>query len=174
MDNNSNLPPDQAFAIAQALATEHQAQEKARNSNLAQLKKVGSMDFGARHFDAAIGTIAQGVPNNLALVESLLESEHAPELVMQIAEDEGLQKQLATMTPQQQRQFVARLEMRRAPHGMVSGNEPSWRQANEARRVSDDAWRTNYGEGMSDQAWSREYDRRQAERFKAKRERGWG
>lgn len=174
MDNNSNnLTPQQQFEAAQQIVSHYQEQGQALNRHIDKLKEAGREDFGAAHFDGAIKSIADAVPNNVALSEALAESPYAPQIVMELGENEAALSQLSKMTPAQQRAYISRMETRLAPHGIVRGDEPDWRRSG-SQRVSEENWRTRGGEGVDDKTWSRLFDQRQAKRFKEKRERGWG
>jgi hypothetical protein len=70
---------------------------------------------------------------------------------------------------------IARIESRMAPNGRVNAfADPAWKAPAARGRVSDADWGRGFGDTMSDAAFNKEFDRRQAERYERKRAKGWG
>jgi hypothetical protein len=128
---------------------------------------VGRANFGSRSFDDASQVVAEVLGQKSQGVMDILRGFDKPhDVIMHLAQNEGALKQLAKLSPQRQAIEISRIEGQLSPYGHVAtGAEPAWKQPEARRgRASDDNWRTTGGHGLSDAAWSREHDRRMAER----------
>jgi hypothetical protein len=72
---------------------------------------------------------------------------------------------LAKLSPARQAVEISRIEAQMAPHGHVNtGTDRLWKSPAVRGRISDEDWARTAGEGLSDAAWNREFDRRMKER----------
>jgi hypothetical protein len=84
-------------------------------------------------------------------------------IIADLANDPARLEKFSKLNAHQQAVEAARMESRYASHGHVqTGAEPAWRSTHKnSGRVSDSDWKSNFGAGLSDAAWNREFDRRQ-------------
>lgn len=167
---NQPVPPQSAEEQLQQVQGIVQAHQQQVTEDIHQIITVGQANYGSRNFDEACQVVADALGTKSGqMMEVLRQFDMPHDVIMTLASDKRRLDQFAKLSPQRQAIEVARIEAQRAPYGHVdTGGAPAWKRP-EARqgRVSDDLWRTTAGDSIKDDAtWSREFDRRMAERSK--------
>jgi hypothetical protein len=155
-----------------AIAAQAQIYQQQHAQDTSALIEVGRGNFGAREFDEASQALADAVgPRIREVVDVIRGFDKADAIIHHLANNPTRLEQFAKLNPERQKVEAARIEAQMSNFGHVhTGHQPAWKDP-EIRngRTTDDNWRRTGGANLSDKAWSREHDRRMAQRHKE----GW-
>jgi hypothetical protein len=127
-------------------------------------------DGRTRHGEAIMDAAVQDITAKLgdggvnAIVDLARNFNQPSDLLVHLSSNPDRLEKLAGMTPAQASVELARIESQMSPHGH-GGSTPAWRNpSNRSGRTSDKEWKANHGAHLTDEQWSREFDRRARER----------
>lgn len=140
------------------------------------ISERGQIIWGRQTWDDAVGAVSKQISQRLGcseaeaqmrLAHDIRHYDRPDELIMHLAGNSDRMDRILGMTPQQQQVEFARIESQMSPFGRPSeGKRPAWQTvSNDGSRVSDSDWSRSGGSALSDQNFSREWDRRMSERF---------
>jgi hypothetical protein len=165
------LSDEQVAALRQAQAAE--AQQQQAHLNAAQKAiQIGREEFGTDRFDTARAAFSDLSEQSVAV---LLNSDDAPRHIVELANDPEALKKFKELPLNRQQQFLDRRQKDLAPYGHVhTGPTPQWQMRDNSGRLSDSNWNSRAQDFLSDDQWSKEYDRRMAKRFEDRKWKGRG
>lgn len=128
--------------------------------------EIGRTHFGSATFDELSQVVADGLGDKTQGVMHLVSQFDRPvEIIAHLANNERQLQAIAKLSPARQAVELARIEAQIAPQRANVGADPLWKSPTvRSGRVSDQDWKANLGEGLSDSQWNWEFDRRQAEK----------
>jgi predicted ester cyclase len=147
-----------------AWAAEQGAQQQLEfQKNVADLIKHGHETHGTEAFDEARRAVDAALgPHSDEFAATVVEHNAPDQIIMHLAANENRLKKLATLPPAQRKVEISRIEAEYASHGHVSTSmTPAWKDSHSrGGRVSDADWKSNYGSNLTNDQWSKEWDRR--------------
>jgi hypothetical protein len=163
---------DEQLTAEQLLAhLQQQAQQGAQehSKNIEDLVEYGRTTQGSQNFDDASQVFVDtlGQERAQAVLADLVKFNAPDRVLMDLTNDTARLERFSKLTAHQQAVEIARMEAQYASHGHVeTGTTPAWKATHKnGGRVSDADWNHNYGAGLSDKQWEREFERRQAARM---------
>lgn len=174
MTYQNNTSPYQVSPEIQQLFQQQQQMLQQQHQELVKdidgVVDAGKSTYGVRAFDEAAQTVADALGQKSgALMVVLRDFDHPEAVIMHLAGNERRLKELAKLPAARIGVEVARIEAQLNSFGHVqTGSEPAWKRlAAQKGRISEEDWRLNGGDSMKNDAeWSRQFDKRMAERNK--------
>jgi hypothetical protein len=159
----------------QAAAAEKMA-EALHHQEMNEIVSLGRTEYGSEAFDDASQTVASKLGERALPVTAALRQFDFPHRIVQhLADNPNDLEAISKLPINRMLVELARIESRMAPNGRVNTfADPMWKSPTLKGRVSDADWNRGAGDAMSEAAFSKEFDRRMAERYERKRARGWG
>jgi hypothetical protein len=133
-----------------------------------RIVEIGRQTFGSKQFDEDSAVFAEALGDKTLPVMAALRQFDAPHaIVKHLADNPRRLAEIAKMPDARQIVELARIESQAAPHGHTeTSREPAWKASPpDSSRVSDEEWRANGGSRLTDDQWTREFNRRHKERF---------
>jgi hypothetical protein len=171
------MTPEEFNAQLQIAQAQEAEQLRLHNADVAEIERQASDKFGKAEWEAGAKRVVEamgGVEKNAQIALGALAKgfDHPAELIMKIAGDEKLLKEFAEMSPHRRAARMAQLEVQMSPHGHATlGSTPAWATESVRGQPSDSQWKRSFGDELSDDAWSKEFDRRANERHASGRRR---
>jgi hypothetical protein len=132
-----------------------------------EIEKQGHTLFGKRTYDEAQNFVAKKLGERAPeFVTYIAEADTPAAVVMEYAADERRLEALAKLPPNRMLKDVIATEVKSKSYSpAITQNQPMWRNPGMTEgHVSAEEWRHTGGEGLSDEAWNKNFDRLSAER----------
>lgn len=160
-DNQNPAAPQTAEETLQQLQQLYAAQQQAAYQDNRKVIDVGREEYGAEAFDSMSADVgaAIGTENIRPFMESIVQCDLPERIIEYLSTNPAEAKQLAHMSPSRRSAALGRIEARLLPHsnGPGTGADPAWKAKSAGRiNLNDDA--------VSDEQWSRAFDRRMKDR----------
>jgi len=130
------------------------------------LIKEGHKQFGQKSFDAAQNHVAAKLGQRTPeFVLTVAQRHDSARLIMDLANDDRALDDLAKLPAHRMYDSLVVCEVQsKAYSPLLTQNEPAWRTRDADGYVSKEEWQRTGGEGLSDEAWNKNFDRLAAER----------
>jgi hypothetical protein len=132
-----------------------------------QIVQLGRQTFGTKTFDEASQVIADTLGRDKAQEMMVLARglDNPHQVLMELGQHPERLKTLSRLNPMQQAAELARLEARLDPNGVrPPGVDRAWKSPGlHSGRLNDEEWRSGAADSLSDEEWSRQFNRRRRE-----------
>lgn len=150
-------PEEQLVQLRQA----HDQQMAAMHESTLKVIEVGREEFGAEAFDEMSASVADAIgrDNIGSVMSSIIETDMPDKIIAHLAQHPDEAKKIAQMNPSRRSAALGRIESQLLPHsnGPSIGADPAWKHKAAGRvNLNDDT--------VSDQQWSRAFDRKMRDR----------
>jgi|SRR5271165_1514161 len=165
MPPDSNGNPVTAEEYVEQVLNQQTADQKIHALEVQAIVEQGRQEVGTDTFDQAAETIAQKLgPRTQEAMLVLRQLDNPVQQILDLAGNETELEKLAALPPVRLTKELIRREVKAKSYATVTSAEPLWKSGARGR-ISDADWNSSRQDALSEAAYTKEFNRRLAERY---------